>query len=215
MKIAICVPHCGDTKAEFTISLVRLAITTLEAKINFNGAIVRPEIKPFFFTTSILPLGRIKLAEAALEWGADYLLWADSDHSFPGSALLRLLAHNVDVVGINQPRVRPPHELTAVGLDGAPLRPGSGLESVMSMGLALCLVRAAVFSSLSRPWFQVNILENGDVIGEDFWFFRRLREAGVKLHVDHDLSARVGHVGQRIYKVEDARDDASGAGPAT
>jgi hypothetical protein len=93
-------------------------------------------------------VGRIKLAELALDWGADYILWADSDHRFPRKALLRLMAHNLDVVGVNYPRVSPPHEFTAAGLDGTHLQPGSGLESVMSMGLGLCLVKAAVFQNL-------------------------------------------------------------------
>lgn len=199
MKIAICVPHYGDTKAEFTNSLVRLVIATLEAEVNVNGAVVRPQIRPFLYSTSILPAGRIKLAELALAWGAHYILWADSDHRFPRTALLKLLGHNVDVVGVNYPRVSPPHEFTAAGLDGTHLRPGSGLESVMSMGMGLCLVRTSIFENLPRPWFQVTIREDGVVIGEDFYFFRSLRAAGFKIYVDHDLSAGVGHVGQRVY----------------
>jgi hypothetical protein len=45
----------------------------------------------------------------------------------------------------------------------------------------------------------VTIGANGAVVGEDFYFFRSLRAAGFKIYVDHDLSAEVGHVGQRIY----------------
>lgn len=210
MKIAICVPHYGDTKADFTYCLVEMTIATLEAGIKSNGAPARPQIKPFLYSTSILPLGRIKLAELALEWGADYILWADCDHRFPRIALLRLLSHNVDVVGVNYPRTTPPHEFTAAGLDGKHLLPGRGLESVMAMGMGLCLVKASVFKELPRPWFQITIKENGDAIGEDFHFFRLLRQAGFQIYVDHGLSAEIGHVGRRTYTAKNVRLRAPG-----
>lgn len=211
MKIAICVPHHGDIKAEFTISLVRLVIATLDEEAEFvaNGAAVRPQIMPFLFSSSLVQVGRINLADLALAWGADYILWADSDHTFPRKSLLRLLSHDLDVVGVNYPRRAPPYEFTASGLDGAALRSGSGVEPVMTMGLGLCLVKASVFRKLRRPWFQVTVREDGAVIGEDFHFFHSLRAAGFKIYVDHDLSAEVGHVGQHIYTAKNVRPPAN------
>lgn len=206
MKIAICVPSYGDTKAEFTTSLVNLVIATLEeGEFVANGAAVRPQIAPFLLSSSLVQLSRIYLAEHALEWGADYILWADSDHIFPRKSLLKLLSHDVDVVGVNYPRRTPPHEFTATGLDGQHIRSGSGLESVMSVGMGLCLVKASVFRDLPRPWFQVTIRPNGQVIGEDFHFCHLLRAASFKVHVDHDLSAEVGHIGQQIYTASNVR----------
>lgn len=208
MKIAICVPHHGDVKPEFAFSLVNLTIATLEAGLAVNGERAKPQLKPFFFGSSIVQVNRIKLAATAIRWGADYILWADSDHTFPPTALLSLLAHNVDVVGVNYPRRGPRFEFTATGMDGKHLQPGSGLESVMSMGMGLCLVKAYVFRRIPRPWFQVTISPKGIITGEDCHFFQLLRDAGFKINVDHDLSAEVGHIGQQIYTAKNVKPPA-------
>lgn len=208
MKIAICVPAYGDTKAEFTGSLVRMVIATLEAEFVVDGAAVRPQIAPFLYSAALVQVARITLAQLALKWGADYILWADSDHTFPPKSLLRLLSHEVDVVGVNYPRRTPPHELTAKGLDGENLRSGTGLESVMSMGMGLCLVRASVFRNLRQPWFQVTIGADGVITGEDCHFFGSLQAAGLEIFVDHDLSAEVGHIGRQIFTAQNVRPPA-------
>jgi hypothetical protein len=44
---------------------------------------------------------RENLAEEALKWGAEYLMWVDSDMRFPKDTLEEMLKHNVDIVGVN------------------------------------------------------------------------------------------------------------------
>src|SRR3546814_12174506 len=46
-------------------------------------------------------------------WGADYILWMDSDHVFPAESLCRLWARNVDIVGVNYSRRCSPTAPTA------------------------------------------------------------------------------------------------------
>jgi hypothetical protein len=43
-----------------------------------------------------------------------------------------------------------------------------------------------------------------EIVGEDVFFFRRLHEAGVSVHVDHALSWSIGHVHQRVLSNADA-----------
>src|SRR5687768_2511608 len=145
MKIAICVPVHGDTKAKFTASLARMLITTLDATINFNGAITRPRIELFMCSSSRLAEGRQLLADRAVEWGADFILWADADHTFPPDALLRLLSHSRPAIGTNYLR-RQEMVPTAITLRAEPVytteakAAAKQIEEVGSLGLGLCLI---------------------------------------------------------------------------
>jgi hypothetical protein len=212
MKIAICTPVHSDVAAEFAYSLTRLTAKTCTSQVQFNGEIVAPELEIFMRSSSVLPQLRNILVQDAMHWGADYLLWLDSDHQFPPDTLLRLLSLNLKVVGANYPRRVSPHLPTAIRFDGAPawtsqVTAQNGLiEQVSSLGLGCCLVDMKVFDVLHEhasasnsqsigPLFAVEMLNDGaSIIGEDVFFFRRLAEAGVEVHLDHALSWNIGHV---------------------
>src|SRR5947208_1793411 len=49
--------------------------------------------------TSDRIIGRNKLAQRAIDAGAEWLMFIDDDHTFPKDLLLRLLAHDKPVVG--------------------------------------------------------------------------------------------------------------------
>lgn len=216
MKIAICTPYHGDVAADFAYSLGRMLLATVQTQIEFNGQIVHPQIELFFRTSSILPQLRNMLVQEALSWGANYLLFADSDHSFPEDALMRLLAPNLPVVGVNYPRRVAPHRPTATGLDGELVwttedDARSGLiVQVRSLGFGLCLIDRTVFETLYQhalatgadsiwPLFAMEMKGDGTgAVGEDVYFFRKLHAAGVPVYLDHSLSWAVGHVHQRV-----------------
>jgi hypothetical protein len=44
-------------------------------------------------------------------------------------------------------------------------------------------------------------------MGEDASFFQELREAGVKVYVDHGLSWQIGHIGERVFTNADAEKE--------
>lgn len=187
-RLAICIPHYGDVKAVFAQSL---AMMCGHAGNAFSG-----ELR-LIFATGHLPDVRNNLARDALAFGADWLLWLDADHSFPLDALGRLLAHDLDVVGCNYPRRIGGHP-TALK-NGQPLETTEGVEEVDTMGLGVCLMRAAVFDALDRPWFTLEAKPDGSGhVSEDVVFFRRLRKAGIAAYVDHDLSREVGHVSETL-----------------
>src|SRR3546814_19539842 len=62
------------------------------------------EIETFFVSSSLLIESRHRLVAEAVMWGADYILWTDSDHVFPAESLCRLWARNVDIVGRSEER---------------------------------------------------------------------------------------------------------------
>lgn len=222
MKIAICTPHYGDVTAEFAFSLAKMMTRTAQTQINFNGQVLFPEMELFMRSSSVLPQLRNILIRDAIAWGANYLLWLDADQKFPDDSLLRLLWHNLPVVGANYPRRVHPHLPTAAGLDGrlvatteALARQGA-VSEVLSLGFGCCLIDMTVFGTLEQqaraegeasmwPLFLVEMLDDGtQIVGEDVFFFRRLRRAGIPVHVDHSLSWSIGHVHQRVLTNADA-----------
>lgn len=217
MKIAILTPHRAEVAAEFAYSLTRMLLRTGRTQIMLNGARTHPELELFMRSSSALPQLRNMLVDDAVAYGADYLLWADSDHQFPDDALLRLLSLNLAVVGVNYPRRARPTWPTAIGLDGeyvwttAERAQAGEISEVHSLGLGFCLVDMTVIHALrsqgtraAKPLFQIEMLGDGlDIVGEDVFFFRRIAEAGYAVHLDHALSWAIGHAHQRVLTVRD------------
>ena len=199
-KIAICTPHNGDVKAEYAFSMGKLLIAAQPLH----------EIDLFGARGSSIALNRMAIADKALAWGADYLLWIDSDHVFPANALERLLAHDVDIVGVNQPRRAFGQPSTAVIVEDGQLRfvvttkaeaEAGAVQQVTALGLALCLIRSSVFRRMERPWF-----ENWPG-GEDSYFFAKLSKLPIPVFLDHALSWEVGHIGEHVFGNADVTVD--------
>jgi hypothetical protein len=220
VKIAICVPHYGDVAAHFAYSLAMMVGETVRTEIEFNGETLHPEVQLFFHSSAMLPELRNNLIRVALDWGANFLLFADADHTFPSFSLLRLLSLNLPVVGVNYPRRAHPHRPTACGLDGELIwtmeddANNGAVVQVKSLGLGFCLIDRTVFDALANhaestgnssiwPLFAVEQF-GGGILGEDLFFFRKLAEANVAVYLDHGLSWSIGHVSQRVLTNADA-----------
>jgi hypothetical protein len=226
MKIAICIPRHGDTKGEFTVSLARMVAYTMAAGIPTPSGPRKPDIEIFSISSSDLPQNRTNLLKKAMAWQARYLLWLDSDHVFPRDSLLRLIAHGLPVIGCNQPRRSDPTGPVAVRINEqgemehvwttAELAKQNVVEQVHHVGLAFCLIDMLVFLQVKEHvdkgvgWDQWNPFDRRLLpgttarMGEDASFFAELREAGVKVHVDHGLSWQVGHIAERVLTNADA-----------
>ncbi len=223
MKIAICTPHYADVHAYFALSLVGLVKWTVQrGRIVFNGDTVVPDLEVFMRSSSTLPTLRNMLVKDAMDWGANYLLWADADHEFPPDALLRLLSHNLPIVGANYPRRASPNFPTAVGLDGKFLWTteemawNGEISPVSGLGLGFCLMDMTVFKLLHDqaiaagkknfwPLFAFEAIPGQiEGVGEDIYFFRQLAAAGIGIHVDHALSWSIGHAHQKMLTNNEA-----------
>ena len=223
MKVAILIPRYGDTKGDFTISLARMLVHSLGA----GGAL---QIEIFSVSSSDLPASRTRLLQKAIEWQARYALWLDTDHVFPPDALLRLLARRLPVVGANQARRSEPTGPVAMRFDSAgamehvwtteELARSGAVEEVAHVGLAFCLIDLNVLHDVKAhveahgpgwdQWqpFDRKLLPGTNArMGEDASFFQELREAGVKVYVDHGLSWEIGHIGERVFTNADTVRD--------
>jgi hypothetical protein len=207
MKIAICIPCHGDTKAEFTGSLARMIAHSLRQDREL-------EIETLVARSSILVQSRTRLFDWSREWGADRILWLDSDHTFPPEALLQLLKHDVPVVGANYRRRDPRVFPTAVKKDAdgrwqilATTREKAALgrlEEADRIGFGMLLMDprtvAAAFGEPLYPLFETTSLPNGEFVGEDSLFCDRLIASGLKIWIDHRVSHTIGHIGEHTFK---------------
>ena len=226
MKIALCLPCHGDTKADFTASLARLLVQTMTASVGSPAGPVKFELEFFTARSSDLPANRSALLKRAMAWGARYLLWLDADHVFPPDALLRLLQRGLPVVGCNYPRRTWPTGPVASRYDEAgeleqlwttkAKAEADVVEEVALVGLGFCLIDMQVFGQVKAhvdagigwaAWepFECRLSpDTGSRMGEDASFFGELRAAGVKVYVDHALSWQIGHIAERVLTNADA-----------
>lgn len=217
LRIAICVPVLGDTKAKFTKSLARMIAHTAGSEIKVGGALAKPVFEYFDACTSTLIYNRQKLLADAMNWRADYILMLDADHVFPPDTLMRLLGHSKQVVGVNYPARYGAAKPTATRIENGehvPVRPTeAALEEVASLGLGICLVNKAAIDALLHhqgrvgrdldPVFQATMTREGDTIAvrtEDVAFFDHLTAAGVKIYCDNLLSMEAGHITEEVRR---------------
>src|ERR1700754_4624972 len=101
MKIAFCMPVHGSLTKRFAFSAMNIIIACLKEGFERNGKKEAVDIRPLMASSSDIAYNRNSLVRDALDWGADYLLFADVDHYIPPNGLQRLLSLDRDVVGIN------------------------------------------------------------------------------------------------------------------
>ena len=220
IKIALCIPCHGDTKAKFTQSIAGMIAHSCGATLEFDGEPAKIEFETFIVSCSLLPESRNRLVAEAWNWGADYMLWMDADHIFPCDALLQLLSRNVMIVGCNYARRFIPTSPTAskYGEDDEmdlvwttkEKAEAGEMEEVAHLGLGFTLMDMRVLGMLDAkaaeqgkehfwPLFRMDPTPDGiRFVGEDVHFFKLMREAGVKVFLDHRLSWDLGHCSEMI-----------------
>jgi glycosyltransferase involved in cell wall biosynthesis len=208
----------------FVMSLISLIKVTenWSLKAIEEGDIDRAiDLNVHFYTGSLLVGSRTDLVKQALEWGADWILWLDSDMQVSPDSLLRLLMREKDVVGCNYVRRQVPTLPVTTDLNDklyCTNPEDTGLIEVKHTGFGCLLVNAKIYAEMEQPWFDTQWVigkETGKILimGEDVYFFRKVRDAGYKVWIDNDLSQSVIHIGTFEYHnrlaratVEDSRD---------
>lgn len=139
---------------------------------------------------------RNQCVRAALEHGCEWLLFIDDDHVFAPDSLIRLLAHNLDLVGGTYITKIEPHGTTAMKTD--PDHPGKfrsltpaeqaadGPIPVDGLGMGFTLIRTAVFGLLEAPWFRMGQF-GADEMAEDTYFCMAAKAVGVQPFCDVTL----------------------------
>lgn len=160
-----------------------------------------------------LPRLRNALTAQAFDWGADAILWIDSDIMGSGEDALRLWDSGKDIIGAApQKRPRTMDEPAAVAfspLEGGTIALTDGLVEVGCVATAFCLTRKAVFEALRDEgiakllcnrdgprsewfcnffWYELVETDEGFLDdGEDYYFCRKARELGFKCHIEPNI----------------------------
>lgn len=142
---------------------------------------------------------RNRLTMMAIEWGATHLLWLDADIVLPPDGLMKMIKHNMPVVGalcfqkvspyrpviyLKSPKYKNVH----VFCEDYP----KGLMEVHRTGTGALLVKSEVVKNIEYPWFRFrdDELHPGKMLGEDLYFCERAQEAGYRIYVDTKIIAK-------------------------
>jgi hypothetical protein len=189
--VAIGVPSGDMVQTDFAMSLAMLCMNPGAQVFLLNSR------------SSLIALGRNQCAGAAQIMKASHLMFFDTDMVFPADTLIRLLAHDKDIVGATYSQRMPPFHPLTVTEEGEHVHIAVGLRRVRLLPTGCMLIRTSVFNRLAKPYF--NLVAEGDQLrGEDYYFCEKARAAGVEVWCDGDLSSQIGHIGQKIYRIGDA-----------
>lgn len=147
-KVAICIPSGRTWEAKTATAIASLA--AFSAMSGIDCAFLNVQ-------SSAITHGRNSTVDIALAENVDALLWIDSDNTFSPDALVRLLQHDVDVVGATYNRRTPNAQgvYTVLGrLAGTkPEQMNDGLYEALLLPSGMMLVRAEVYRKIGKPYY--------------------------------------------------------------
>lgn len=198
-KLAVLIP-CRDTlHSAHAMSLAEMV------KFNTMNDI---DTHVFMDASTILLTQRERLASQALDLGAEYMLWLDSDIVFPATTAVRLLGHNEDLVAANYVRRQLPAKGVAYEVIGdwenpLPFEIYDDLVPIEGIGMGCMLMKTEILEQLPKPWFEFGWSpESNDFLGEDMIFCQKMAAAGYQLKVDSVLSQELRHLGTWAFGPE-------------
>lgn len=225
IRLAIGIPTYNDPKSKFMFSAMQALSWLHTARIvGPDGEPIKIETEIIMVSGSALTESRTRILGEALAAKATHLLWLDADHVFPIDTFVRLLAHNLEIVGVNYPRRNYPTAPVAAKTITDDSREdyrnlvyttqekaeAGELEEVDHTGFGVLLMNMSVVDKLQAkadadgktsflPLFEFGSHpDGGGLIGEDAFFFAKCRDAGCKVYIDHALSWEVGHIHEQV-----------------
>lgn len=196
--VAVCIPaHDGKVCWETMFQL-------REEELLFAALDLPWRLEPIVIAgCSLIGRARSKSVEAALERGAEAIMWVDSDMNWASGAIARLLAHDLDVVGAACPRKVMPLQWNVSWPNGQVPAPNEkGLLEVRTIGTGFLLVKARVFANMKAVYPPNSETTYSDGCyayyqapgswGEDTYFCRQWQKMGGRMFVDPEIT--IGHV---------------------
>ncbi len=207
MKLGICVPARDSVDTAFAHCL-----SLLTARF-YGNAPAGTAMHVNFRNGTLIADQRCKLVEMSLGQDCDYVLFLDSDMTFPANLVERMVAHDKDIVACNYATRRLPVKTVAFksfeNLENMYSLGKGGLEECDAVGMGVMLVKAEVFRKLKYPWFQIHYMPNARIwMGEDMYFCKLAKAGGYKIWIDHSLSNEVGHSGSFVFLHDHTADAA-------
>lgn len=223
IKLAIVMPSHENVPVFFAYDLALLVRDTsmaIEARVR-QAQEAGEDFQAFFgielLQGTYVHSARQELIDRLIADGVTHALWLDTDMRFPPDSLLRLINHDLPMVGINYAKRRVPPDFVAIKTvgwnEGEASRKlvtdenSTGLEEVEAIGFGMVLMQTSALANMpdpkQEPWFWFKwMADKNQQVGEDVWFCKLFRDSGQPIYVDHDLSKECGHIGQFTYKLD-------------
>jgi GT2 family glycosyltransferase len=96
-----------------------------------------------------------------------------------------------------------PFEILGTKLAEQPAFLSGELLEMQRIPTGCLLIKMSVFDKLSKPYFRFDTDASGAIVGEDYVFCDRAREAGFRIWCDAALSREIGHIGLNVYRLPD------------
>lgn len=204
LRVLVAVPSQMTWFADFGMSLVNLVACFANTPVKGYHS---QELRVANVKGSILPKQRLNALKLAKEVDATHLLFLDSDHTFPQSTLHQLLSRGKDCIAANCVTKTIPATTTARGKGNDGFGEivysdpeNHGVEKVWRVGTGVMLLSKRAYMQIPHSAFGMPYREEvDDYQGEDWTMADALDTAGVPIYVDHDLSRKIGHIGQFVY----------------
>lgn len=130
-----------------------------------------------------------------------HIMWIDSDMSFPPDGLVRLLAHDKDIVGAFYPQKVPPYKTVGHPETLADAESGAKLIKATIIGGGFVLAKREVYERIEDPWYEERYWAGNAGLGsDDVVFSHKCRLAGIELWADLSLSREIGHSGNNLVR---------------
>jgi hypothetical protein len=188
IKILLGIPSMGTIRVETMVSII--SIMNQNSNIEFGMAC---PMGPY------LHMSREVILEQGVTGGFDYVLFIDTDMTFPIDALNVLLSRDKDIIGVNYryKEEEPSRYTTQIFSD----IPDSLIEPFKAKGLAtgFLLIKVSILQNIKKPWFfyEYRPSDTNPWMGEDFWFCNQAMKAGFDLWCDPTV--KMGHIGMKVY----------------
>lgn len=198
-RILIAIPCMDMVSADFAHSL---AVAT---SMPLDGASIMLTVQK----GSLIYESRNELAKKAIQLGCDYMMWFDSDMTFPADTIVRMYNHMKEgkqfVSGVYYRRVRPYTPVLFNELNAKEAKwtdyndyPKDKPFKIGGCGFGCVMVDSEILFSIAgknQSWFSPF-----DGLGEDLAFCQRARDCGYELWCDPTIQC--GHVGNVIVTKE-------------
>lgn len=204
LKVIVGVPSGQTWNAKFGVCLVNLVSYFANNRVPGYDAQALQVVNT---RSSILSMNRMNIVKQAQALQADYILFLDTDHTFPKELLHRLLSHREQVVAANCVTKSIPASPTARRKSEDPRGEVvysdphmDGLEQVWRVGTGVMLVDADIFQQLGHGCWEMKYRPEAETYqGEDWSFCAACEQVGIPIYVDHGASQRIGHDGMLEY----------------
>ena len=195
-KLAVCIPVRDTLHSAHALCLAEMV------KFNTQNDI---DTHVFMDASTILLTQRENLASMAVDLGSEYILWLDSDITFPATTATRLMNHNEPVVACNYIRRQLPakgvaYEVIGDWVNPLPFEVYDDLVTVQGVGMGCMLIKTKIFTEIPKPWFEFAWTpESKDFLGEDMMLCQKIASAGYTVKIDTVLSQELRHLGTWAY----------------